>query len=625
MRRLAFLLATLALLAASAQAATVVAGTKDISLNMVFYGTADGKAKTALDVTKMTMSYVRSAAPGTSAGKTALTALAKVDTAHTDYYGIECDSTNMPGYYRLDWPDAAFAAGAQWVDLFIVSSEAAHVAAVHVDLVVLDVQTAFSSQTIKAVADNVNADMVKISGDSDAADNAELAFDGTGYGFAKCTMPTTTTVTNQLAASAIATAFWQDTTAGDFTVKDSIGLNLYVQNCKPGAAGGLALVGSNMGTTTSLTGDPYAALTGNAVDLKIKSMVFGTAPIVDVGFWLTKAAKGTVDGYPDVTLAAAQGLYAPAKAGANMGTTTSLTGDPYAALTGGAIDLSIKSIAWGTIPQTDLPDAPNAKAITAFVKGGWDAATKDYAVAGSFGEAVSAIRTRVELALPNAAADGKGGLPISDAGGLDLDTKLNYLDNSVAGVAKTLSTVAEDVLAALSADGKALAQPDTTNGPLIYAIVKAGGTGDLAAMWTLNKNTDVKSSTLALASMCDVKSSLLATAANLIVAQATLTKVETMLEADGANWRYTTPSLVNGPGAGAAPTVAQIGTYLDASSNLKYITATPPTAAQNATATLSVAIPGAYPAGSVGYIIGTYLDKAISTRAAPADVKIVIP
>lgn len=35
-----------------------------------------------------------------------------------------------------------------------------------------------------------------------------------------------------------------------------------------------------------------------------------------------------------------------------------------------------------------------------------------------------AIKTRVELALPNAAADAAGGLPISDAGGLDLDTKL---------------------------------------------------------------------------------------------------------------------------------------------------------------------------------------------------------
>lgn len=40
------------------------------------------------------------------------------------------------------------------------------------------------------------ADMVAISGDSTAADNAESAFDGTGYGFAACTMPTVTALTN---------------------------------------------------------------------------------------------------------------------------------------------------------------------------------------------------------------------------------------------------------------------------------------------------------------------------------------------------------------------------------------------------------------------------------------------
>jgi hypothetical protein len=41
----------------------------------------------------------------------------------------------------------------------------------------------------------VSADAIKISGDSTAADNAELAFDGTGYGFANCTIPTVTILT----------------------------------------------------------------------------------------------------------------------------------------------------------------------------------------------------------------------------------------------------------------------------------------------------------------------------------------------------------------------------------------------------------------------------------------------
>ena len=44
--------------------------------------------------------------------------------------------------------------------------------------------------------DALQVDAVEISGDATAANNAELAFDGTGYGFTNCTMPTVTTLTN---------------------------------------------------------------------------------------------------------------------------------------------------------------------------------------------------------------------------------------------------------------------------------------------------------------------------------------------------------------------------------------------------------------------------------------------
>lgn len=46
-------------------------------------------------------------------------------------------------------------------------------------------------------SDDLEVDATKISGDSTAADNAELAFDGTGYGFTSCTMPTVTDVTTK--------------------------------------------------------------------------------------------------------------------------------------------------------------------------------------------------------------------------------------------------------------------------------------------------------------------------------------------------------------------------------------------------------------------------------------------
>jgi hypothetical protein len=73
---------------------------------------------------------------------------------------------------------------------------------------------------------------------------------------------TVTTVTNQLTAAQIATGVWQDTTAGDFTVASSIGKSLYTTGNAPGAASGLAIVGSNMGTVTSVTG-AVGSVTGN--------------------------------------------------------------------------------------------------------------------------------------------------------------------------------------------------------------------------------------------------------------------------------------------------------------------------------------------------------------------------
>jgi hypothetical protein len=67
------------------------------------------------------------------------------------------------------------------------------------------------------------------------------------------TIPTVTTVTNQLTAAAIATGVWQDTTSGDFTVSSSIGKSLYTTGNAPGAASGLAIVGSAMGDSSGVT------------------------------------------------------------------------------------------------------------------------------------------------------------------------------------------------------------------------------------------------------------------------------------------------------------------------------------------------------------------------------------
>lgn len=60
-------------------------------------------------------------------------------------------------------------------------------------------------------------------------------------------------------AAQVATAVWQDTTAGDFTTAGSIGKSLFTGGAVPGAAGGVFIAGSNAATTVNITGN----LTGN--------------------------------------------------------------------------------------------------------------------------------------------------------------------------------------------------------------------------------------------------------------------------------------------------------------------------------------------------------------------------
>lgn len=78
---------------------------------------ADGTDATGLTITNIDLQYVRSgAAPSTKADATALAA---TDSAHTDNAAIEVDATDQPGVYRVDWPDAAFAAGVSEVILTV--------------------------------------------------------------------------------------------------------------------------------------------------------------------------------------------------------------------------------------------------------------------------------------------------------------------------------------------------------------------------------------------------------------------------------------------------------------------------------------------------------------------------
>lgn len=94
---------------------TVKKGAVDQTFYFKLVDSAAGTPETGLTIANIDATYVRNRA---AAVKNDLTALAAVDTAHTDNKGIEIDATNAPGLYRIDFPDAAFATG---VDKVILS------------------------------------------------------------------------------------------------------------------------------------------------------------------------------------------------------------------------------------------------------------------------------------------------------------------------------------------------------------------------------------------------------------------------------------------------------------------------------------------------------------------------
>lgn len=137
----------------------VTGGSTDVTTYFKLRLAADGTAASGLTITDFDLQYVRSGAAPSA--KVDATALAATDSAHGDNQAIEIDATDQPGLYRVDWPDAAFAAGVREVILTV------------------KVATAFAED--QRVTIDAPVDVTKISGDSTAADNLELMYDGTGY------------------------------------------------------------------------------------------------------------------------------------------------------------------------------------------------------------------------------------------------------------------------------------------------------------------------------------------------------------------------------------------------------------------------------------------------------------
>lgn len=119
--------------------------------------TGEGLTGLAYNTASLTAYYVR---PLGSATQISLASLAAVDSNHTDGGFKEVSSTNMPGVYRLDLPDAVCASGAP--SAVVMLKGAANLAPVLLELQLLtndpnDIATETTAAAIKAKTDNLPA------------------------------------------------------------------------------------------------------------------------------------------------------------------------------------------------------------------------------------------------------------------------------------------------------------------------------------------------------------------------------------------------------------------------------------------------------------------------------------
>jgi hypothetical protein len=146
-----------------------------------------------------------------------------------------------------------------------------------------------TAQWTNTLATNLGTTNTTVSTNLDTTITSRMATYTQPTGFLAATFPSGTITNNTDTPSwytapgsaptvgQIATAVWQDTTAGDFTVAGSIGRSLFTSGNAPGAASGLALVGSNMGSVTGITGVTFPlnfgdlAITAGAVDISTAS------------------------------------------------------------------------------------------------------------------------------------------------------------------------------------------------------------------------------------------------------------------------------------------------------------------------------------------------------------------
>jgi len=92
-------------------------GATSVTTYVVLRKTIDSTEQTAAVIANIGLTYCRSGQ--VASAKVSGVALSAANATHSDFGVFEIDSANQPGLYRIDWPNAAFAAGVREVILTV--------------------------------------------------------------------------------------------------------------------------------------------------------------------------------------------------------------------------------------------------------------------------------------------------------------------------------------------------------------------------------------------------------------------------------------------------------------------------------------------------------------------------
>jgi len=176
-------------------------GATDKSVTLTGFTASTGVPYTAgaYNTAGITAKYRRA---GTNAEATITLATQTVSGAHSDGGFVHISG----GRYRLDLPDAAIAAGSDYVDIWVYGITDTFFTTARIDILAGDPRSA-----------TVDANVTQISGDSTAADNAELFFDGTGYAGGTTKLAVNAVMVGSQTASASGTVTFPNATLASTT------------------------------------------------------------------------------------------------------------------------------------------------------------------------------------------------------------------------------------------------------------------------------------------------------------------------------------------------------------------------------------------------------------------------